>query len=470
MTAVFDTAHEQKTAIKQGERTLEFAPRGVSLAEHEAMRIAFDLAGRGPADNENPRVGCVILDQFGIQIATGWHLGAGTAHAESMALAQLKSHAATAGENAPHSRPHTAIVTLEPCAHHGRTPSCSEALLDAGVQRVVYSVPDPTAMAGGGARVLRDAGVEVLGGVHIERGHALIADWHVRQERTARGQEIASSSVAPSAAPPAARSTASPAAPRIVAKWAMTLDGRCAAADGSSKWITSPTARAHAHAVRGTVDALVVGTGTALADNPRLTVRTTPDGAGPAQTPTLRQPLRVVVGERNIPLDSAVLESGSSVLRIRSHDPAALREALALNSVHTALVDGGPTLVGALIGSGEVNELHVYVAPKLLGSGRQAVGMLGVGSIGEALNFVTAEALMLGPDIFLRLLPSGSEAGCSASAGSQACSSIPASFAGSHSNSGLAVAASSELDRNTHAVAASSDSNPRATTAAQTTR
>lgn len=386
-----DAPQQGADAVKRdAERTLEFEPRGVTPAEHDAMRRAFGLAAHGPADNENPQVGCIILDADGNYLAGGWHNGAGSPHAETAALDAAAELAKVEGGSARDGQiqnsqplngktragvPHTAVVTLEPCAHVGRTGSCAQALIDAGIRRVIYSVPDHTPCAGGGANLLRAAGIEVLGGVHIGRGRELIAGW-------------------------ASRSATDPGRPRLAVKWAATLDSKSAAADGTSQWISSDAALEHSHVIRGKVDAIAVGTGTALADNPRLTAR----GDGPNE----RNPLRVVVGERDLPNDFALLTEGPSILRVRGRDASELVEALALNSVETALVDGGPTLVSSLLRAGVADEIHVYLSPKLLGAGLDAVGDLGIGTLADVSNWEFAEVERCGPDLFLRLVPLGS--------------------------------------------------------------
>lgn len=205
-----------------------------------AMSRAVDLAGRALGrTSPNPVVGCVVLDADGRVVGEGFHESAGEPHAEVNALC-------AAGESA---RGGTAVVTLEPCRHTGRTGPCTQALLDAGVARVVIAVPDPTATAGGGAQELSDAGVEVLVGIgreaaeHVNRAwlHAMTAD-----------------------------------RPFVTWKLAATLDGRTAAADGTSRWITGPDARAEVHRLRARCDAVLVGAGTLRADDPHLAVRTSP--------------------------------------------------------------------------------------------------------------------------------------------------------------------------------------------------
>ena len=252
-------------------------PAAVTERELSAMRRALELAAtpgvpRGP----NPRVGCVLLDSAGGVLAEGFHRGTGTPHAEVAALAAAGGTAEGA----------TAVVTLEPCNHVGRTGPCAQALLEAGVRRVVFAQSDPTPLASGGARRLAEQGVQVLPGVLAEESEALNEAWTF-----------------------AARH----GRPMVTWKVASSLDGRVAAADGSSRWITAGPARAQVHALRAEVDAVLIGTGTALADDPSLTVR---DQAGALAA---HQPLRVVMGRREIPAGAA-LRDGTAELLVLAED------------------------------------------------------------------------------------------------------------------------------------------------------
>ncbi|VTR75616.1 bifunctional diaminohydroxyphosphoribosylaminopyrimidine deaminase/5-amino-6-(5-phosphoribosylamino)uracil reductase RibD [Cellulomonas hominis] len=332
-----------------------------AAVERDAMRRALDLARRGTAHGPNPRVGCVLLGADGDVLGEGWHRGAGTPHAEVAALADARERGADV-------RGATAVVTLEPCDHTGRTGPCSVALLAAGVARAVIAVPDPNPVAGGGAARLRAAGVDVATGVEEDAGRALLRPWLLA---VGRGR------------------------PFVTLKTAATLDGRVAAADGTSRWITSPESRAHAHALRAEVDALVVGTGTALADDPSLTART-PDG-GLAE----HQPLRVVVGTRDLPAGGRLAGPGGEVLHLRTRDPRAVLAALHDREARRVLVEGGPTLAAAFLSAGLVDEVHAYVAPVLLGAGRPAVADLGARTITDALRLRTRDVQRLGPDVLV---------------------------------------------------------------------
>lgn len=327
----------------------------------EHLDRAVSHALRGPARDANPRVGCVLVAPTGEVVGEGHHAGAGTAHAEAAALS-------AAGERA---RGATAYVTLEPCHHHGRTGPCTAALLRAGVERVVYAVPEPTRRATGGAAWLRDQGVLVEHHPH-PASYTLVADW-VRATSLGR--------------------------PHVTWKIAGTLDGRVAAPDGTSRWITSEEARADAHALRTRVDAIVIGTGTALADDPALTARA---GDG-SERPT--QPLRVVVGLRDLPAGSRLTRGPWPVLHLRTHDPREVLVALAERHVRTVLLEGGPTLGGAFWSAGCVDELLVYVAPVLLGAGPAGVPDLGVGTLADAPRLRLVDLARVGPDVRLRLVP-----------------------------------------------------------------
>jgi len=327
------------------------------------MRRALELAERGPLGDANPRVGAVIVDADGQIIGEGSHLGAGTPHAEVMALRQAGT-AARAG---------TAVVTLEPCAHIGLTGPCTRALIEAGVARVVFAQSDPNPLARGGAALLEAAGVRTTAGILAEESTALNDAWtfSVRSGR-----------------------------PKVTWKFAATLDGRSAAADGTSRWITGPRAREDVHQLRGRCDAILVGTGTVIADDPALTVRR-PDG-----TAVARQPLRVVMGLRSIPESARVLAPPGSTLLLPTHDPAEALKTLAAQRIHHVWLEGGPTVAAAFLEAGLVDEVIAYLAPAFLGAGAPAVGDLGIRSIDKALRLTPTEVTMIGPDIRIRATPS----------------------------------------------------------------
>ena len=327
--------------------------------EVAAMRRALVLAASpGVPLGPNPRVGCVILDAHGATIAEGYHGGAGTPHAEAAALAAARDLARGA----------TAVVTLEPCTHTGRTGPCTDALIAAGIRRVVFAQTDSNPVACGGADRLRAAGVDVEGGVLAPDAERLNHTWTyaIRHQR-----------------------------PHVTWKLAATLDGRSAAADGTSRWITSAHARADVHRLRAECDAILVGTGTVLADDPHLTVRDV------TNQPVARelQPLRVVMGRRPVPAGSRVLDDAAETLLLQTRDPAeALAHLFARDRQHVWL-EGGPTLAGAFIKADLVDRVVAYIAPALLGAGPAALQDAGIGTIGEALRLVVRDVTQIGPDI-----------------------------------------------------------------------
>ena len=323
------------------------------------VRRALELAVLGPLADPNPRVGAVIVDRDGAVVGEGHHRGAGTPHAEVDALAR-------AGERA---RGGTAYVSLEPCNHTGRTGPCARALLEAGVARVVHAQSDPGALTGGGADTLRAAGVEVVGGVLMDEALALNRAWTFA---IVHGR------------------------PMVTWKFAATLDGRSAAADGSSAWNTGPLARADVHDLRAECDAVLVGTGTVLADDPHLTVRHA-DG-----TLRGRQPLRVVMGLRPPPPTARVLDAAAPTLLLPTRDPAEALAALFGRETRHVWLEGGPTLAAAFLRAGLVDEVVTYLAPALLGSGPAAVGDLGIPSIDRTLRLTVRDVRTLGPDIRIR--------------------------------------------------------------------
>lgn len=318
----------------------------VTEVERTAMARALELAGApGLPLGPNPRVGCVLLHPDGTTIAEGWHTGAGSAHAEADALRR-------AGEAA---RGATAVVTLEPCNHTGRTGPCAQALLAAGVSRVVFAQRDPNPEAAGGATTLSAAGVEVVGGVLAEESAPLNRAWTFGVEN---------------------------GRPLVTWKFATTLDGRSAAADGSSRWISSEASRRDVHRLRAEADTVLVGTGTVLADDPALTVR---DEHG---TPAPHQPLRVVMGERAradlLPAHLRVLDDEAPTLLLPTRDPHAVLAELFARGRRHVLLEGGQALAAAFLAAGLVDEVVAYVAPVLLGDGPSTVGGLGVSTIAEA--------------------------------------------------------------------------------------
>jgi diaminohydroxyphosphoribosylaminopyrimidine deaminase / 5-amino-6-(5-phosphoribosylamino)uracil reductase len=333
-----------------------------------AMRRSIALAERGLGlTSPNPIVGCVIVADDGSIVGEGFHSGAGDAHAEVLALR-------AAGDRAKGA---TAFVTLEPCRHTGRTKPCSQALIDAGIARVVYAVDDPNPVAANGADVLRAAGVVVESGLLHDEAARSNAAWLHRQQ-TGR--------------------------PFVTWKYAATLDGRVCAADGTSRWITGEAARHDVHVLRSRSDAIVVGTGTVLADDPRLDVRL-------ADVSMSRQPLRVVVGRRELPPTSKVLDDSAPTLLLHEHEPASVLKRLADRDVVSVLLEGGPTLAGAFVGAGLVDRVVAYFAPALLGSGLPSLGDAGIETLAAALRLTIDEVRLVGDDVRVVATPRTTEKG-----------------------------------------------------------
>ncbi len=326
-----------------------------------AMARAVELSARGlGTTSPNPVVGCVILDADGAPVGEGWHEFAGGPHAEVNALAD-------AGERA---RGGTVVVTLEPCNHHGRTGPCSEALLAAGVARVVYAVADPGEQAGGGAAVLAAAGVEVQTGLLRDEAARVNEAW-LHATRTGR--------------------------PFVTWKYAASLDGQVAAEDGSSRWITGADARRDVHRLRHESDAVAVGVGTVLADDPELTVRELPGGEAPA-----RQPLRVVLDRSGrTPAEARVLNDAAPTL-VTGEKPGDVLAELFERGVRGLLLEGGPTVAGSFWAEGLVDKTIGYVAPVLLGSGQwPALRNPAQHTIADALRLDLVDVARLGDDLRL---------------------------------------------------------------------
>ncbi|MEU9237654.1 bifunctional diaminohydroxyphosphoribosylaminopyrimidine deaminase/5-amino-6-(5-phosphoribosylamino)uracil reductase RibD [Streptomyces subrutilus] len=347
------------------------------------MRRAVELAARGlGSTSPNPVVGCVVTDASGSVVGEGWHERAGGPHAEVHALR-------AAGEAA---RGGTAYVTLEPCNHTGRTGPCARALIEAGITRVVHAVRDPNPQARGGADTLREAGVTVQAGLLADEAEAGNAAW-LTSVRLGR--------------------------PYVLWKYAATLDGRIAAADGTSRWISSPESRADVHRLRAESDAVVVGSGTLRADDPHLAVRGI-EGAV--------QPLRVVLDTRAsvrpgarvldgaAPTLIAVAEeadtrhlAGVELTRLPADEDGirvdALLGELHRRGVRSVLLEGGPTLAGAFVAAGAVDKVVGYLAPVLLGAGPAALADAGIATLTDALRLRITETVRIGTDIRITAVP-----------------------------------------------------------------
>lgn len=366
-------------------------------AHEAAMRRALAIAEQGPADDPNPRVGCVILDAEGRPVAEGWHRGSGTPHAEVEALGRLSP------EQRDRIGELTAVVTLEPCNHTGRTGPCAVALAETGIGAVVYALDDPGEVSGGGADALRSAGVAVTGGVLAEEARELIAPWLARQDHL--------TDPSPGRARDAAREAEKSASlqarrPHVTVKWAQTLDGRAAAADGSSQWITGVDARGDVHRRRAEADAILVGTGTLLADDPALTARAETGGL---LVPAEQQPVPVVLGRRPVPSGARVLEHPALAarglaepIRLTGDDLAADLAELHERGIRRLFVEGGPAVASSLIAEGLVDEVLIYLAPALLGGPRLALGDIGVADMSGIRRLRILHLAQLGADLLVK--------------------------------------------------------------------
>lgn len=368
-------------------------PAPFSPVDQLHMQRALALAAEAIGLTEpNPRVGCVIAGDG--WTAEGHTQRAGEAHAEVMALRA----AAAQGRD---TRGATAYVTLEPCAHHGRTPPCCDALVGAGIRRVVVALGDPfPQVAGEGLRRLRAAGIQVDIGLGADESRELNIGF---LSRVQRGR------------------------PFVRMKIAGSLDGRTALEDGRSQWITGPDARADGHRWRRRAGAVLTGIGTVLADDPRLDVR---------EVPTPRQPLRVIVDSRlRTPAGARILAPPGEVLLVRAEGPdgaaAALRAAgasviampahsadearrvdlaalmveLGRRGINELHVEAGPSLNGALLQSGLVDELLLYLAPVMIGPGRPLAALHAPPSLAAAPRFAFVDCTPVGADLRLRARP-----------------------------------------------------------------
>ena len=351
-------------------------------AETAAMQRALVLAAESVGvSNPNPPVGAVVLSADGELVGEGRTQQVGGPHAEVMALR-------AAGQSAAGG---TLVATLEPCRHTGRTGPCTEAIESAGVRRVVFAVGDPNGEAAGGAEDLRGRGIDVESGLLADDAAVTLAPWltAVRRRR-----------------------------PHVTWKFATTLDGRTAAPDGTSRWITGPDARRDVHRLRAASDAVVVGIGTVLADDPQLTVR---------DTSSVRQPLRVVVdGAARTPLSARILDDAAPTLVVVGTDAdaervkglrstaadvvelprregridlGALLAELFAREALLLLLEGGATLAGSFVRDRLVDRVVAYYAPALLGAGPPVLGSAGVTTIGEAVRLEVETVTQVGADV-----------------------------------------------------------------------
>jgi diaminohydroxyphosphoribosylaminopyrimidine deaminase/5-amino-6-(5-phosphoribosylamino)uracil reductase len=363
--------------------------------DHQHLARAIELATRGRGRvHPNPVVGAVVVKD-GVVLGEGWHAEYGGPHAEVNAIADCDGVDLTGA---------TIYVSLEPCCHHGKTPPCTDAILSAGISRVVVAADDPTEKASGrGLGILRDEGVTVdVAGGELAAQARLANQAFRKHARTGR--------------------------PWVLFKSAMTLDGKVATRTGDSKWISSDASRALAHKWRASVDAVAVGIGTALADDPQLTARIEDPAGG-----ELRQPRRVVFDATGrLPLDSKLVtqahevpltvvvsraaprqnvdglqNAGADVIvATGENEPARVRSALyqlGEIGVHAVLLEGGPHLAGAFLDAGEIDEVRLFLAPLLLGGSkaRDPLEGEGVERISEALHALTLECERVAEDVLI---------------------------------------------------------------------
>ena len=359
------------------------------------MTEALRLAERGVySTSPNPNVGCVIVSE-GEVVGRGWHARAGEPHAEVHALREAGEKAAGAD----------VFVTLEPCSHHGRTPPCAEALVSAGVSRVVIAMEDPNPqVAGSGSERLRAAGIKVETGLMEAQARALNPGFIMRMQHSR---------------------------PRVRLKLAASLDGRTAMASGESQWITGDAARRDVQRLRARSSAIVTGIGTVLADDPSMNVRL--DAQQLNGVEPVRQPLRVVLdtqlrmsvtakmlslpgetliltGNTDTSAQTALQEAGATVETIDVHAgklvPAAVLERLAQHEVNDVLLECGPTLAGAFMSAGLVDELVVYLAPHLIGdAGRGLFSLPGLEKMQDRVELEWVDVRQVGADLRVTLAP-----------------------------------------------------------------
>ena len=365
-----------------------------AILDAHYMARAVELARKGLySTHPNPRVGCVIV-RDGEVVGEGWHVRAGEPHAEVHALRQ-------AGERA---RGACAYVTLEPCSHHGRTPPCADALVKAGVARVVAAMQDPNPqVAGNGLQRLRDAGIEVASGVLEAEARALNPGFLKRMEQ---------------------------GLPFVRAKLAMSLDGRTAMASGESQWITGPAARAAVQRLRARSSVVLTSAESVLFDQARMTVRGEELGLDDALTTLAlsRPPLRVLVdGRLRLPLDAPFFQAGPAlVVTAAGEDPryaaaghelinlpgsegrvdlAALLRTLAGRGVNEILLEAGAGLVGAFARQGLVDEYQLFVAGTFLGSGARPLLDWPLSKMSEAPRLKITEMRAVGDDWRVTAIP-----------------------------------------------------------------
>ncbi len=326
------------------------ATKGVSSIHHEWIHHAITISKQGLSHTfPNPIVGAVLVDQDNKLISQGVHLGA--EHAEVIAINNAKVDLSKA----------TLYLSLEPCNHIGKNPACSQVIIKSGVKKVYFALNDPNPIAQGGAKAIADAGIEVEGGLLTEYAADTNRDWLTKIKLNR---------------------------PRIILKIAATLDGKIAAADKSSKWISSAQSRDDVARLRSQVDAIITSTGTVLTDDPELTSK----GQG-------KDPAIFVVGKREISPNSKLIKRGADLTLIKEYGVDQLITALNKRGFNRVMVEAGPALISALLKAHVVDEVILYQAPTLLGDGVNFVSSLGINTINERLDFELKEVEKIGADI-----------------------------------------------------------------------
>ena len=326
------------------------------MSSETFMSRAIELASKVDLSRDiNPTVGAVIVDASGTIVGEGWHNGSGTVHAEIMAIAQAGSKAVGA----------TLYCTLEPCNAQGKTGPCAQAVIAAGITKVVIAQADPHRAMSGGVKTLQAAGIEVEVGLLQDSAIDLNASWNFAQENNR---------------------------PWVIWKTATTLDGFVAAEDGSSKWITGEPARERVQEIRASVGAILTGTGTVLADDPLLTVRALPND---------QQPLRVIVGDRELPANSQIFTGANPAIRMPGDLSKVIAELWQEHGVHKVLVEAGSHVSQSLWSANLVDEVYWFQAPMILGSGKPAIGSFGVNTLANASRFPEYQVDRVGLDLLV---------------------------------------------------------------------
>jgi diaminohydroxyphosphoribosylaminopyrimidine deaminase/5-amino-6-(5-phosphoribosylamino)uracil reductase len=320
------------------------------------MSRALELAHKVDLSRDvNPKVGALIVDTDGTVIGEGWHNGSGTDHAEVMAIAQAGSKAAGA----------TLYCTLEPCNAQGKTGPCSQAVIAAGITKVVIGQQDPHQAMSGGITTLQAAGIEVEVGLLDDACVSLNASWNFAQKNNR---------------------------PWVIWKTASTLDGFVAADDGSSKWITGEPARERVQEIRASVGAILTGTGTVLADDPLLTVRSLSSD---------EQPLRIIVGDRELPATLQIFTGEKPAIRMPGDLVKVIAELWQVHGIHRVLVEAGSHVSQSLWSANLVDEVYWFQAPMVIGSGKPAIGNFGVNTLAAASRFPEYQVDRVGLDLLV---------------------------------------------------------------------